>query len=98
MSHREEIWEKNYKWKKNPLIKKSMLKDIPFFQQRSEGAVLFSKALMLHEHTEKLIPDWLKMPSSCNGKKKCYTTYGFSEGKKKKKKTIKYYEICCLVC
>lgn len=61
-----------------------MLQDIPFFQQRSEGAVFwFGKALMLHEHTEKLIPGQLKMPSSCDGKKKCYTAYGFVEKRMK---------------
>lgn len=36
---------------------------------------------MLHEHIEKLISGWLKTPSSCNGKNKCYTAYGFAERK-----------------
>lgn len=70
--------------------KKSMLKDTLFFLAEVKEGVLFCKALMLHEYTEKLILGQLKMPSSCNGKKKCYTTYGFAERKKETETITKY--------
>lgn len=44
MSHREEIWEKNYKWKKNPLIKRACLK-IFHFSSRGQKELFCSAKL-----------------------------------------------------
>lgn len=57
---------------------------------------MFSKALMLHEHTEKLIPGELKNAKFMQWQKEMlYCLWICVE---QKKKDTKYYEICCSIC
>lgn len=64
-------------------ISKEGMLEVILFSLAEVRAALYSKALMLHEHTEKLIQGCLKMPGSYHCKGKHYTVYGFVEQNKR---------------